>query len=120
LNRLPFGYLIGGLLLVLAYGLLDPQSFPFPRCPFLSLTGFQCPGCGSQRAIHQLLHGNFAASFRLNALFIPALVYGMSGYALALLLPLKWPLIRQQWYGVTAAWISLVIILVFSIGRNLL
>jgi hypothetical protein len=120
LNRLPIGYFIGGLVLVLAYGLLDPQSFPFPKCPFLSLTGFQCPGCGSQRAIHQLLHGNLAASFRLNALFLPALIYGISGYILALVWPEKWPSIRLRWYGVNAAWSALAIILIFSIGRNLL
>ena len=29
----------------------------FPRCPFLSITGWRCPGCGSQRAIHAILHG---------------------------------------------------------------
>ncbi|PYV86056.1 MAG: hypothetical protein DMG90_22080 [Acidobacteria bacterium] len=28
----------------------------FPPCPFLWLTGFYCPGCGSLRALHQLLH----------------------------------------------------------------
>jgi len=120
LNRISLVYFVGGLLLVLAYGLLDPQTLPFPKCPFLSLTGLSCPGCGSQRAIHQALHGNFAASFRLNALFLPALAYGLSGYAIALLLPGKWPSIRQHWFGIKAAWIALGIILVFWIGRNLI
>ena len=26
----------------------------FPSCPFYTATGWQCPGCGSQRAIHEL------------------------------------------------------------------
>ena len=40
------------------YFALDPsRSDLFPRCVFLSLTGYKCPGCGSQRAIHALLHG---------------------------------------------------------------
>src|SRR5687768_3288825 len=50
----------------------------FPACPFLSLTGFLCPGCGSQRALHQLLHGNFLAALQLNALLVisvPLLLY---------------------------------------------
>ena len=44
-----------------------PASYGFyPRCPFHLLTGLQCPGCGSTRALHQLLHGNVGAAFRLN------------------------------------------------------
>src|SRR5580693_9291812 len=38
--------------------LFDPAtSGIFPPCPFRYLTGWYCPGCGSLRAIHQLLHG---------------------------------------------------------------
>ena len=28
-----------------------------PRCLFRDLTGWSCPGCGSQRALHALLDG---------------------------------------------------------------
>jgi len=42
----------------------------FPRCPFHSTTGLYCPGCGSQRALHQLLHFNFIEMMKYNALFI--------------------------------------------------
>jgi len=53
------------------YFALDPsQSDLFPRCAFLSLTGYKCPGCGSQRAIHALLHGDLAAAFNYNALLM--------------------------------------------------
>jgi len=56
------------------YYQLDPsQSGVFPRCPFLSLTGFKCPGCGSQRAIHALLHGDVGAAFGHNAMLLIAL-----------------------------------------------
>ena len=34
------------------------------------LTGFSCPGCGSQRAVHALLHGDLGSAFAYNALFI--------------------------------------------------
>lgn len=56
------------------YFYFDPSDNLFPRCPFLTLTGYQCPGCGSQRAIHALLHGDIAAAWHFNAillLFIP-------------------------------------------------
>lgn len=46
-----------------------PTAYGFyPRCPFFLLTGMQCPGCGTTRALHQLLHGNVEAAFRLNPL----------------------------------------------------
>ena len=53
------------------YYALDPsQSSVFPRCTFLTLTGYKCPGCGSQRAIHALMHGDIAGAFRFNALLL--------------------------------------------------
>ena len=61
------------LLLVfgLIYYALDPaSSSAFPRCTFLTLTGYKCPGCGSQRAIHALLHGDIVGAFKYNALLL--------------------------------------------------
>ncbi len=53
------------------YYALDPsQSGMFPRCTFLTLTGYKCPGCGSQRAIHALLHGDVVGAFKYNALLL--------------------------------------------------
>lgn len=55
------------------YYALDPsQSGIFPRCPILELTGYKCPGCGSQRAIHALLHGDVLGAFRYNAMLLVA------------------------------------------------
>ena len=45
----------------------DPTAVHFyPPCVFHALTGLQCPGCGSTRALHHLLHGDVAGAFRLN------------------------------------------------------
>ena len=51
----------------------DQHSF-YPRCHFLAMTGWQCPGCGSLRATHSLLHGDLKAAFAFNPLLISLLV----------------------------------------------
>ena len=56
----------------------------FPLCPFRQLTGLQCPGCGTTRALHELVHGQFAAAFRLNPLLLiasPFLVWAFLRYS---------------------------------------
>ena len=61
------------LVLGFIYYALDPStSDAFPRCSILSLTGYKCPGCGSQRAVHALLNGDVAGAFRFNALLMIA------------------------------------------------
>ncbi len=47
----------------------------FPACPFRSLTGFTCTGCGTTRALHQILHGHFATAFTLNPLLLLAIPF---------------------------------------------
>ncbi|HSF89251.1 MAG TPA: DUF2752 domain-containing protein, partial [Saprospiraceae bacterium] len=119
MNRTTIFLGIGGILAIVIYGLLDPWLFPFPKCPFRSVTGWMCPGCGSQRAVHQMLHGQFGQAFQLNALLIPAFIYALAGYGFSLFGGRYWPSIRRNWFGIYAAWVSLIIILAFWIGRNL-
>ena len=70
-----------GIWLLLAAGaaylfVFEPgKSGFFPACPFRLLTGFTCPGCGSTRALHQIVHGDFAAAFTLNPLLLLALPF---------------------------------------------
>nr|WP_290090809.1 DUF2752 domain-containing protein [uncultured Duncaniella sp.] len=51
-----------------AYYLIEPSSGLYPRCMFHQLTGLYCPGCGSQRAIHAMLHGNWSQAWSYNAI----------------------------------------------------
>ena len=49
----------------------NPATHAFyPVCQFHRLTGLECPGCGATRAAYALLHGNFSAALRDNALFV--------------------------------------------------
>ena len=42
----------------------------FPKCPVYFFTGLYCPSCGSQRAFHALLHGEFLTAIRYNYILI--------------------------------------------------
>ena len=56
---------------VAVYASFSPEQSPwFPRCIFLSLTGYRCPGCGLQRSLHSLLNLDFAAALACNAFLI--------------------------------------------------
>jgi len=61
---------------VALYTAIDPESSVFfPKCPFHMLTGLECPGCGSQRAIHSLLNGDIAAAIHYNLLIVLSIPY---------------------------------------------
>lgn len=45
----------------------DPsRPSSLPSCPFRAMTGLDCPGCGSLRALHALVHGDVVAALDHN------------------------------------------------------
>ncbi|NMA74661.1 MAG: DUF2752 domain-containing protein [Bacteroidales bacterium] len=59
------------LLIIGVYFFYDPtHNLLFPKCVFYSLTGYKCPGCGSQRAIYHLLHFNISGALKENLLLV--------------------------------------------------
>ena len=46
--------------------------------PFNNIFGAECPGCGTTRAIHSLIHFNFAKAFDLNRMIV--VVFPLMGY----------------------------------------
>jgi len=106
--------------LAVLFFLLNPSEHQlFPRCIFNTVTGYYCPGCGSQRAIHSLLHLNFAGVVGNNFLFIPAVAAVAYHYAHQ---PLNkkfgWKL-PNILYKKHTPWIIFGIILLFWFLRNL-
>ena len=98
----------------------DPARWAiYPVCPFHLLTGWDCPGCGTLRAIHQLAHGNWAAAWRLNPLAVAALPAGLCLSMRELARQAagkKWPgLVPRPFFG----WALLAIVVLFGIVRNL-
>ena len=96
----------GAALLVLF--LFDPASVRiYPPCPFHALTGLNCPGCGSLRASHALLHGEFQRALALNPLMVAAL-------PVLVILRLK-----PSWaYSPKVAWLAAVTLIAYGIVRN--
>jgi len=98
----------------------DPAtSGIFPPCPVHYLTGWYCPGCGSLRAIHQLLHGNLRVAWAMNPLtvvLLPFLAYGLASFALLEIRGrgLPQPFLRAVWIRALCA-----AIILFGIARNL-
>jgi len=71
------------LFLVLLYYFNPESSSLFPPCPFRYLTGSYCPGCGSMRALHQLLNGHLLKAVDFNILMIISLPFLMFYLVLA-------------------------------------
>jgi hypothetical protein len=77
----------------------------FPPCMFRALTGLACPGCGSTRALHQLLHGHVGSAFALNPLLLfvlPILMYALvrhTGWAISGAEPVRNRLPASVIYG---------------------
>ena len=90
-------------------------------CPFNRLTGLYCPGCGTTRALHALLHLDIGLAIRDNAVFVlltgPVISYMAVGEYLhfitgrVLLPPVKAP----KW--MLAALLALIFL--FTVLRNI-
>lgn len=99
----------------------NPQSESFLlKCPFKFATGYDCPGCGSQRALHSLLHGEFSQAFSYNPLFMLAIPYVFVGILFEWFgLKYIYPKIRKILFGTKAIYLISLIITIFMIFRNL-
>lgn len=105
---------------------IDPnEAGHYPTCPFLMLTGLQCPGCGTLRAVHALTRGDVLTAIDLNVLtvaMLPVLVWAWfawfryragarpamptltptAGYAVAIAVPVFWVARNLPWFGALA------------------
>ncbi len=109
------------VLIAIVYSLFNPYEEEFlPKCAFYSLTGYKCPGCGSQRAIYNLLHFNFLSAAKENLLMVFSLPYIFIGALFDLFKPQKRALkkIQEKLFGLTAVWIVFIVILLYWIIRN--
>lgn len=106
---------------VLVYFNFDPSSSTaskfFPKCPFLAITGLKCPGCGTQRALHAMLNGNFAAAVSYNALLLVAIPL-IALYSIADLVKKRYPTLDKVLNHPATIIALLVIVVAWCIMRN--
>ena len=75
-SSIKYIWIAGGIIFLLFYFIFDPLKYDWmPQCLFHKITGFQCMGCGSQRVIHSLLHGDIGAAWKANAFLVISLPF---------------------------------------------
>jgi hypothetical protein len=98
----------------LAYiGIADPHrpGFLFPACPFKTMTGLDCPGCGGLRMTHDVLNFDLHAALVDNAFVL------IGAPLLALWLFVRWRLERTLMP--VAAWVCVVAAaILWTVVRN--
>ena len=107
---------------VAVYFFLDPTAYAWmPKCPFRLLTGWSCPACGVQRALHALLNGHPAQALAYNYFFVfsvPYLLVLIVAYVLRILNRGE-SFVRLAHHPVLA-WTYIVLFFVWGVLRNLL
>jgi Protein of unknown function (DUF2752) len=97
---------------------LDPQHTHVPLCPFHSLTGMQCPLCGSLRAVDNLVRGHPFTALHDNLLLVAALPVLAVAW-------LDWVAQRRagrparRWPNKTATVCLVVLLVGYGVVRNL-
>lgn len=110
---------VGALAAVAVVGAVDPnEPGHYPTCPFLGVTGWFCPGCGSLRAMHALAHGDVREALARNPLMVvtvPVLLVWWGAWLVRLVRgrPRRW--LAPAW----TIWALLAVIVAFTVARNL-
>ncbi|MGI5351820.1 DUF2752 domain-containing protein [Streptomyces sp. CA-250714] len=99
---------------------VDPnQPGHYPACPFLTVTGLYCPGCGGLRSAHAAAHGELATALGANALAVllfAALALGWLHWTARAVRarPYSFPVRLRAWHW----WAAGVLVVAFTVVRN--
>ncbi len=109
----------GTVVFIIVYGMFDPASGYFPRCFFKTVTGYDCPGCGSQRAIHAMLNGHFAEAWHYNALMILSIPL-VALLVMSRIYAGKMPRLFMTLRSSTISYLLIIVVLTWWIVRNII
>ena len=119
-RRLPLAF----IWLTLAVGstylfIFEPgKSGLFLICPFFAVTGLACPGCGTTRGLHQLLHGNVVSAFKFNPLMMLLLPFGLFALVRHTNAVMRGQPIKGNQLNARYIWLLFFVIMAFWIVRN--
>jgi len=108
--------------IIIIYKFYNPykESF-FPKCSFYVISGYKCAGCGSQRAIYNLLNFNVLSALKENFLLVIFTPYIIIGVIFDLLKKnVKITKLHSIFYGKVAIYICLIVIVLYWILRNII
>lgn len=91
----------------------------FPICIFRFFTGFTCPGCGSTRALHEILHGHVAAAFMLNPLLLLGMPFMLFAFLRYSVIVIRGGVPRQNVLPAVYIYALFYVVVSFWIFRNL-
>ena len=86
---------------------------------FHDLTGLNCPGCGTTRALHQLLRGHLIAALHMNSLVILALPFVAYHLLSELLKRVRGKALPRIFTSPVWGWVLVGIVVAFGILRNI-
>ncbi|MCF6348701.1 MAG: DUF2752 domain-containing protein [Flavobacteriaceae bacterium] len=102
------------------YFMINPSEVDFLlQCPLYKTTGVYCPGCGSQRAIHHLLHLNFIKAATNNILLLLGLLSVAYHYGILFVNRYFNKNYKSIFNNTKSLLIILIIIILFWILRNI-
>lgn len=105
---------LAGVPLIAVYAGDPTRQMLTPPCPYLTLTGIACPGCGLTRAVHFLLHGDVGKAFAHN----PWAFVSAPAMAAFVLLPSVADQVRTLRVRTGISWMLLVVTVAFWVWRN--
>ena len=109
---------LGSLGVAMLY-MFDPHNAnTYPVCPFFGLTGYHCPGCGTLRALHQLLHGNVGGALGYNPLTVLSLPFIAYSFAAGATRAFRAPVLPRLFIPPAWIWALLIGIIAFWVLRN--
>jgi len=98
---------------------IDPNApgNPLPPCILYSFTGLYCPGCGSTRCMHALVHFDLPQAFTMNPLLVVSLVpLTLLALQIAHLLPSRLNRLAD-FFSIPLLWA--IVLIGYSVLRNL-
>lgn len=110
---------VGAAIAAMLYFAFDPaESRLAPKCMFYMLTGWECPGCGSQRMLHALLHGDIGDAWKANPVVLCMLPW-LGVMAVAAARRLRAPRFYAAVNSLPAIIITSSVLLAWGVFRNL-